>query len=239
MIFQVSSEAVRNDSHRPVLLMLALALLTPAVRGQVDPKSLDEYRGFRVDYSEVRSEPTYETLRAAVNKQIQMVVAVGLPDNTLAFFRSVPLNVVRGNPGFGGQYVKRDKKIALAASFLERGHKPALLHEFLHAYHNQVLPDGYQNKTVLMYYERAKATNAYDAKSHMMANVKEYFASAATAYLFGVTQLEPFTREKVEKNQPAFHKYLQSLFGPGAGKYRGTIAPPSPPVKGVSHRELQ
>jgi hypothetical protein len=152
-----------------------------------------------------------------------MVIAVGLPDKALAFFMSVPLKVVRGSPGFGGQYAKQESRVELAAGFLARGRKPALLHEFLHAYHCQIMPDGYQNKTVLMYFRRAKAADAFDADSHMMANVKEYFASAATAYLFGVTRLEPFTREKVEKIQPDFYKFLQSLFGAKAGMYKGVM----------------
>lgn len=182
-----------------------------------------EYRGFRVDYREVRGTPNLETLRAAMNKQIDMVLAVGLPEKILNFFETVPINVHLGKESSAGHYTGKKKEVEITSEFLERGHKPALLHELLHAYHHQVLPAGFNNRQVLAYFNKAKELHAYDPTSHMMANDKEYFASTATAYLYGVTQLEPFTREKVQKSQPYFYRYLESLFGPGTGKYNGTI----------------
>jgi len=82
---------------------------------------------------------------------------------------------------------------------------------------------GFKNRDVLMYYERAKASEKYSPSSHMMANVKEYFACAGTAYLFGVTAQEPFTRDKVKSSQPQFYQFMTSLFGPNAGQYQGSL----------------
>src|SRR5579859_7075596 len=182
-----------------------------------------EYRGFQVDYSEVRENPNFGTLRSAMNKQIDMVLDVGVPIRMLNFFQHVPITVRAGKESFAGHYTGKTKAVELTSGFLSTGHKPALLHELLHAYHHQVMPGGFNNPQVLAYFNKAKELHVYDLNSHMMANAKEYFASTGTAYLYGVTELEPFTREKVQKSQPYFSKYLESLFGPQAGKYNGII----------------
>ena len=201
------------------VIFLAAALLS-----DMDSK-LDggDYRGFQVNYNEVQDAQNFESLRSAMNKQIDMVLAVGVPDRLRNFFQRVPIKVRAGKESWGGHYTGKSKAVELTSGFLSSGHKPALLHELLHAYHHQVLPGGFNNRQVLAYYNRAKELQAYDPNSHMMANVLEYFASTATAYLYGVTQLEPFTREKVQKGQPYYYRYLESLFGPQAGKYNGTI----------------
>jgi hypothetical protein len=104
-------------------------------------------------------------------------------------------------------------------------HKPILLHELLHALHNQRLPHGFDNPRIRQFYERAKLLNVYNAKSHMMSNDREFFACTGTTYLFGVTAQEPFKREKIEENQPAYFEFLQKLFGPNAGNYTGSLTP--------------
>ena len=205
--------------------LLMLELLLPAINCPAlhSGDITREYRGFVVDYSEVLKEKDFETLRAAMNRQIDMVVAVGVPPGMLAFFKTVPIRVRKGTESFAGHYTNLSEAVELTSAFLSNGRKATLLHEFLHAYHHQRMEGGFRNRTVVMYYQRAKAINAYDSKSHMMADAKEYFASAATAYLFGVAPLEPFQREKVQRGQPEFYEFLRSLFGPDAGHYQGSL----------------
>ena len=81
------------------------------------------------------------------------------------------------------------------------GHKPVLLHELLHAYHDQRIPGGFDNPDIIRFYKQAKGVKAYVATSHM-SNVKEFFACSGTSYLFGVTAQERSIREKVRDNQP-------------------------------------
>lgn len=182
------------------------------------------YKGFRVNYAQVENDPKIELIKAAMNRQIDMVLEVGLPDKILSFFRRVPITVLSGKQNFGGRYIPNvPKHIEIPAQFLVSGRKPSLLHEFLHSYHDQLIPEGFGNPKIVAYYNRAIQLKVYDATSHMMANAKEYFASAGTAYLFGVTELEPYTREKVKSGQPFFYKYLQDLFGPDAGNYNGSL----------------
>src|SRR5258708_6027125 len=116
-----------------VLVVIFSTAMDSKLRGE-------EYHGFHVDYSEVRNEPDFETLRTGMNKQIDMVLAVGVPDKMLGFFQGVPLKVVAGKESFAGHYTgtgKTGKAVELASEFLTNGRKPALLHEFLHAYHDQ------------------------------------------------------------------------------------------------------
>jgi len=207
-----------------VMLAFLLVSNSSTLGAEEHPKLSDKYRGFCVDYSEVCNNPNFTTLRATMNKQIDMVMAVGISTNLTRFFQEIPIKVHAGKESYAGQYTgKSNKAVEVTSAFLTRGRKPLLLHELLHAFHDQQLAGGYKNRDVLMYFTKAKTMNAYAASSHMMANVKEFFASAATAYLFGVTVLEPFQREKIRTAQPEFYQYLGSLFGPDAGKYQGSL----------------
>ena len=93
----------------------------------------------------------------------------------------------------------------------DRDHKPVLLHELLHAYHDQRLEAVFRNQDILNYFARAKASSAFAANSHMLQNVAEFFACTATTFLFGVTAQEPFQREKVKENQSEFLQYLKTV----------------------------
>ena len=207
-------------------MILLLALMTHclfSLNAQTVEHKAGANNGFRVDYTEVKDNPEFSLIKAAMDRQIQMVTEVGLSDRILTFFRHVPVRIVAGKQNFAGAYFGKTKEIQISGNLLLRLRKPTLLHEFLHAYHDQKLQDGVKNRQVIAYYDRAKQLSAYDPNSHMMAKKSEFFASAGTAYLFGVTALEPYTRAKVQKNQPAFYKYLQGLFGPEAGNYKGSL----------------
>ncbi len=185
------------------------------------------YRGFTIDDSGVRQQSDHAAILAATKEQIDIVHAVGLPPDVLAFVGSVNFELVPAgtfrSPTPGLYTGKGDRSVKVSAAIVTTGHKPVLLHELMHAYHDQRIADGFGNKAILGYYKRALAIPAYAAKSHMMSNEKEYFACAATAYLFGVTAQEPFRREKVRENQPDAYEFLKKLFGPGAGSYAGSL----------------
>ncbi len=212
-----------------VWLSFALAVVIAApefLRGEPVP-ALPVYRGFVIDDTGVRDQAGLSDILAATREQIDIVHAVGLPAGILAFFESVrfklvPVGRFAGNTP--GLYSGRgERSVQVSAAIVSTGHKPVLLHELLHAYHDQAIEKGFKNPVILGYYERAKAVPAYAAKSHMMQNEKEYFACSATTYLFGVTAQEPFHREKLKENQPEFYAFLTGLFGPAAGNYAGSL----------------
>ena len=185
------------------------------------------YRGFTIDDASVRDLPNREAVLAATQEQIDIVHAVGLPPDILNFFESVKFELVPAgtfkSPTPGLYTGRGGRSVKVSAAIVRTGHKPVLLHELMHAYHDQRIEHGFANPAILGYYNRARSISAYAANSHMMSNEKEFFACAATAYLFGVTAQEPFRREKVRDNQPDLHDYLRKLFGPAAGGYAGSL----------------
>ena len=188
------------------------------------------YRGFQIDDSRIRTFPNRDAIVDSVKEQINIVCAVGVPQDMMDFFRTVRFEVVPPGviaPGNPGLYSARTKSIQVTSIVVTAGHKPIFLHELLHAYHDQRIPDGFRNSHIAGFYQDAKAIPAFAARSHMMQNDKEFFACSGTSYLFGVTAQEPFSREKVQKNQPAMFAYLQTLFGPNAGSYHGSLSSPA------------
>jgi len=187
------------------LLCAAMALVLFVLPSLLHCQPVEsKYRGFSIDESHVQNLSTVEDVLMATKEQIDIVCAVGLPIDILVFFQSVPFILVqddelpRGNPGF---YGGKDRSVKVSTRILTAGHKPVLLHELLHAYHDRRLSQGFRNREIIGYFEHAKAMGIYAPKSHMMENEKEFFACAATTYLYGVTAQEPFVKDKVMNTQ--------------------------------------
>lgn len=202
------------------LVGLMVAMVGLATGSQV-------YRGFTIDDSAVRTIANHEALLGATQEQIDIVQAVGLPVDVLQFMHQVKFELVPAgtfrSPTPGRYTGRGGQSVQVSAAIVTTGHKPVLLHELMHAYHDQRLPQGFRNTKILGFYQQAKGLPAFAAKSHMMQNDKEFFACAATTFLLGVTAQEPFERNKVRDAQPDFHRFLQELFGPAAGRYAGSL----------------
>ena len=175
------------------------------------------YRGFSVQYA----EGSLTEMEPVLRKQIDKLMSVGLPDEFIALFRTVPIHARIQTEHTSGHF--RNNRVELDGTLLHEIEKPVLIHEFMHALHYLRLPAGVHNPQILSYYEQAGDIPAYNSSSHMMSNVREYFATTATSYLYGITAQEPFNREKIRKNQPEYYEYLTNLFGPRAGAYTGVL----------------
>jgi len=208
---------------RPASLVIVLGLIASLFL--LRPASADsKYRGFTIIDSQVQNMEKHDELLAATKEQIDIVYEVGLSAEVLTFFQSVPFELVpAGTIRSPGRYAGRLRGVQVASSIMAAGHKPILLHELLHAYHDQRIEAGFKNPVILQYFDRAQRMAAYTPRSHMMENAGEFFACAATTYLFGVTAQEPFQRGKVKNSQPEFFAYLKALFGPTAGSYTGSL----------------
>lgn len=184
------------------------------------------YRGFTLTERDLQDAPNLPALRAALQVQIDIVHEVGLTEEMLKFFQSVPLllvredTIARASPGL---YAAERKAVLLTTRMANLGRRPVLIHELLHAYHWQRLPNGVGNREVVALWERAKKLGVYTANSHMMQNPGEFFACAGTTYLYGSTAQEPFKRAKIAEGQPELFVYLQKLFGEKAGTHEGVI----------------
>lgn len=97
-----------------------------------------------------------------------------------------------------------------------------MMHEMAHAWHHQVLPEGFGNQEVTLCYERAKQAGQYEQvlrsngrteKAYALNNPQEYFAEASESF-FGVNDFYPFLRAELEEHDPDMHTLLQRLWNP-------------------------
>jgi len=91
--------------------------------------------------------------------------------------------------------------------------RPILLHELLHAYHAQIIPQGFRAPAILYYYDLAKKEPLYPIDAYLMTNEREFFAVTASVFLYGKADQEPFTRSNLKQKQPEYYSYLVWLFG--------------------------
>ncbi|XZE42985.1 hypothetical protein SH467x_002527 [Pirellulaceae bacterium SH467] len=100
------------------------------------------------------------------------------------------------------------------------------LHELAHAYHFRFLPRGFQNEEIQNAFSNAKSRGIYERversfgndspntfeRAYGMSNAMEYFAETTEAY-FSRNDFYPFTREELQRHDPAMHALLEKLWG--------------------------
>jgi hypothetical protein len=173
------------------------------------------YRGYRVDLSKIAGRPDVAAIAQSLRHQLDIVETVGLNPRILAFFHSVPISAAEGacrdfsnSPAcYTPPSVVRMNPVTFEAQ------RPVMLHEFLHAYHGKLMPQGFQNRDVLFYYDRARTAQLYPAGEYLLTNHREFFAMTASVFLYGQAAREPFTRSNLKQKQPIYYQYLVRLFG--------------------------
>jgi len=113
------------------------------------------------------------------------------------------------------------------------------LHELAHAYHDRVLPGGFDNKQIKAAYEKAKAGGKYDnveqrcgdgrtavGRAYAMTDPQEYFAESTEAF-FSTNDFFPFVREELRRHDPEMFALLEKLWslsgvGLQGNQFRGT-----------------
>ncbi len=162
-----------------------------------------------------------------------------LKKTTLNF--TLPYSNIRSTAEYHGglEWVKQaSREISLAKSVeftnvaqfeFETKRMPVfVLHELAHAYHDKVVPSGYQNSDILGAYQKAKASGSYDAvkrwtgeklvdkpaKAYAMNNQMEYFAESTESY-FARNDFEPFDRNELRSKDPGMLKVIEKIWGVG------------------------
>jgi hypothetical protein len=107
----------------------------------------------------------------------------------------------------------RDRVVYVRPSIKFGPQNPILLHEMLHAFHDQIMPQGFANQGVLFHYNLVKSKQLYPAEAYLLTNHMEFFAVTAAVFLYGKDAKEPFTRANLKEKQPDYFKYLVGLFG--------------------------
>jgi hypothetical protein len=104
--------------------------------------------------------------------------------------------------------------IMLRPNMTQYSQDPILLHEFLHAYHNRLLPNGFDNRGIKAYFAEAKAKDMFGKNSYTLKNDREFFAVTASIFLAGQESIhEPKTRSNLKEKMPDYYKYLVGVFG--------------------------
>jgi hypothetical protein len=111
-------------------------------------------------------------------------------------------------------YVGADNGVIMVRPLLtSEEQNPVMLHELLHAFHAQIMPQGFRNEGVLFHYNLAKGNKLYPEDKYLMKNEREFFAVTASIFLYGKdTTHDPFTRSNLKEKQPGYYKYLVGLF---------------------------
>lgn len=146
-----------------------------------------------------------------------------------------PLTDVEPGPYHGGQQWLIDNgwdrrmvdcvHVTRAASLLERHHMlkhpMVILHELAHAYHDQFMEDGYQNKLILDAFNNAMAKGLYDevldykgrtVKAYATSNQMEYFAEATEAYFYR-NDFYPFLNAELKQHDPMGYELMRTIWG--------------------------
>lgn len=117
-------------------------------------------------------------------------------------------------------------------------HSTMLLHELSHLYHDQSLPQGYENPRVKQVYEQAKNSGKYNSvdyytieqtirkePAYAMNNQMEYFGQMTEAY-FSICNYYPFTYNELKIFDLAAFALMEEIWGPRTIRYGVTT--PSP-----------
>lgn len=179
------------------------------------PAGAQERQPFQVDQS---LQKLSSEAMASLAGQLEIVESVGLPPQVLAAMKRTPVVVdpdLRDGQ-FGAFAVRRGVGTVRVRPMVFDPARPVLLHEFLHAYHVNVL--GRDRPEIRMEYERVMRDNPFPPRfrsAHFLENEKEFFAITAVIYLFGDVKQPPFRCAALSRLDPNYLAFLGAQFGPG------------------------
>lgn len=211
-----------------VLMFLVSNLAPPANAQKSSPAHHSKYRGFSYDDTDFLQDPNLETIRANVNKEIDILFMLGLTKETLAAFRTEPIKL--GPNGPSGHYTNKQIVINAVGTKLQDevdDEKPGsrnLLHEFMHFFGHK-LCSREEQEAIRHYYEDAKAKQLFKPHSYLMKNAGEFWAVAGCTYLYGTAGRPPYSRENIKTKMPEFFEFMKKKFGDQAGTYNGVQFP--------------
>lgn len=193
-------------------LLVVAATCVSSAGACADPLTFD-YKGFRIDLTAARGTMPDAKMIAAVKRQVDLVEQAKLKPQVLAFMRTIPVWANPKETRTGPGHYSRRTGIDLRMPLLEPN-KPILLHELLHAYHDQQLPNGFENADIRRFYERGQSAG-WPKDSYMMSNHHEFFATTASVYLHGDIPRPPESRKQIRTRQPQYYQWLADLFDGG------------------------
>ena len=191
----------------------------------------------KVQTSEM-SDPTWDSVQGELQDQLFRIGRV-VPDGPLAKLRTITIWVDTDDQATAcmayhpaAQWLKdhgsdpqmaHGVEIANAKNFVSWTYEQPwmVLHELSHSYHDQFLPDGFQNAEVKSVYSQDMASHKYDqvlhwdgkqTKAYAETNQMEFFAECTEAY-FGRNDFYPFVNAELKTFDPAAYKLMQDVWG--------------------------
>jgi len=125
--------------------------------------------------------------------------------------------------GYDAELVK-SVHIPVAASFASKDTQHVqpwmVLHELAHAYHDQFLENGFENKPIRQLwkatlesgkYEQTLHINGNTTKHYALTNQMEFFAEMTESY-FGQNDFYPFVRGELKVDYPECYELIQKIW---------------------------
>ncbi|MBX9578257.1 MAG: hypothetical protein K2W97_07260 [Chthoniobacterales bacterium] len=205
-----------------------------------------EYGGFSLDDTILQNEADRVIVETTFKKQVDVVNAVTLPADMLAILHAVRIRATRDETDhYAGLYIRggyqslfhfNGSEIFFNATFclpnkLGSMGGTTLLHEFMHAIHDLYPPGNYNDLEVMGYFYEARHRDCYDFsdygssnpymqyQEYIFTNHLEFFAETAVTYLYGTSDMQPFSREAIQQEQPQYYAFLQRFFNPADSRY--------------------
>ena len=184
-----------------------------------DDEQVEQMHGFRVEYAKVGAKEL-QKMRASLERQFEIIEAVGVPPAVLDYFRTVPVVIVPElKTGYGHAGMEGGRQIVELKAAKLPSDRPILLHELLHAYHGQKIG---RSTMIQSSYQEALHSAMYPksyAKAHFLENPREYFAVISSIFLYGKKiDQPPYDCAIAAKRQPQFIEFLAEHFGPHSCK---------------------
>lgn len=195
-----------QPSRRSLLAALPLLALGTPARAAAD----FAYRDWRMDGSGLRQAPPDAVVRS-LQAQCDIVDSLQgrIAPDIYAFFRALPLTLVAESFGGSGDYVFGSHRLDMVAH-VDPPANPVLLHEMLHAFHDQRL--GRANPRLRELYGKTQASRAFPAEAYMLKNPAEFFAMCGSVALWGRAARPPFTRDALRAKAPEVYAWIAETF---------------------------
>lgn len=187
---------IRTD-RRAVLAGFAAALAAPRAWARDGEYAID-WQG----------EPVDPRLADVLARQIAAIRALPIAPAALAFFARQPILIAK-TAGIGSRAIPRGALITRDPFPVDN---PVLLHELLHRYHTQMVPEGRQNPDLLRFFADAKAKKDWPPQAYLYTDVGEFFAMTASVVLSGKAARPPYVRAEVERRMPALYRWIIKEF---------------------------
>lgn len=187
------------------------------------------YHGFNFNWSRMDDFSHYQEVCNECVRQVSYIESIGLPKNITDFFKSVPITLKSSSQMHhfaSGTYYPETKSILLCHDYFyeqqENGKKtPTLLHELIHAFHDQCISNSVNNSDIIKFFQDAQQYHYYQLPhtwypsfiNYLMTNEVEFFACTASVFLVDFEEFQPFNRDNIFQHQPDYYRYLIKIFG--------------------------